>query len=105
VTLAVKLMNNSSFFELYKETLPFSIESVKPAVYPNPASDFITITELNNGLQPIVHKMQIFDVLGIEVMSESIPPTTSSHRMNVEKLPAGVYFIRIGDRVEKFVKV
>jgi hypothetical protein len=38
-------------------------------------------------------------------MSESIHPKTSSHRMNVEKLPAGVYFIRIGTRVEKFVKI
>jgi photosystem II stability/assembly factor-like uncharacterized protein len=72
---------------------------------PNPATDFITITELNNGLQPIVQKVQIFDVLGIEVMSESIHPTTSSHRMNVEKLAAGVYFVKIGDRVEKFIKI
>ncbi len=50
-------------------------------------------------------KVQIFDVLGIEIMSESIHPMTSSHRMNVEKLPAGVYFIRIGNKVEKFVKM
>ncbi|MDX9791557.1 MAG: hypothetical protein RBT61_12060, partial [Candidatus Kapabacteria bacterium] len=57
-------------------------------IYPNPTSDFITITELNNGLQPIVHKVQIFEVLGIEVMAESIHPTTSSHQMNVEKLRA-----------------
>jgi hypothetical protein len=56
-------------------------------------------------LQPIVHKVQIFDVLGIEVMAESIHPTTSSHQMNVEKLRAGVYFIRVGTRVEKFVKM
>jgi hypothetical protein len=74
-------------------------------VFPNPTSDFLTITELNNGLQPIVQKVQIFDVLGIEVMSESIHPMTSIHRMNVEKLPAGVYFIRIGTHVEKFVKM
>ncbi|MDX9791726.1 MAG: T9SS type A sorting domain-containing protein, partial [Candidatus Kapabacteria bacterium] len=74
-------------------------------VTPNPTSDFITITELNNGLQPIVHKVQIFDVLGIEVMSELIHPMTSSHQMNVEKLRAGVYFIRVGTRVEKFVKM
>ncbi|MDX9791570.1 MAG: T9SS type A sorting domain-containing protein [Candidatus Kapabacteria bacterium] len=74
-------------------------------VFPNPTSDFLTISISNNGLQPIVHKVRIFDVLGIEVMSESIHPMTSSHRMNVEKLPAGVYFIRIGDKLEKFVKM
>jgi photosystem II stability/assembly factor-like uncharacterized protein len=75
------------------------------SVSPNPSSDFITISISNNGLQPIVQKVQIFDMLGIDVMSESINPMTSSHRMNVEKLPAGVYFIRIGDIVEKFVKM
>ena len=76
-------------------------------VFPNPAYDFITIQLSNKELQLFASedKVQIFDVLGIEVMSESIHPMTGSHRMNVEKLPAGVYFIRIGNKVEKFVKM
>ena len=37
-----------------------------------------------------VYNVQIFDVLGIEVMSESIHPMTSSHRINIEKLPSPV---------------
>ena len=76
-------------------------------IYPNPTSDFITIQLCNIGLQPFAaeEKVQIFDVLGIEIMSELIHPMTSSNRMNVEKLPAGVYFIRIGDKVEKLVKM
>jgi hypothetical protein len=40
-----------------------------------------------------------------EVFSESIHPMTVSHRMNIESLSSGVYFIRIGDKVEKFVKM
>ena len=77
------------------------------SIFPNPSNDFITITLSNKGLQlfATTDKVQIFDVLGIEVISELIHPMTASHRMNVEKLPAGVYFIRIGDRVEKFVKM
>ena len=77
------------------------------SLYPNPSTDFITITLSNKELQPFAttDKVQIFDVLGIEVISESIHPMTASHRMNVEKLPAGVYFIRAGDKVEKFVKI
>ena len=76
-------------------------------ISPNPANDFITIQFSNKELQLFASedKVQVFDVLGIEVISESIHPMTSSHRMNVEKLPAGVYFIRIGDKVEKFVKM
>ena len=74
-------------------------------IYPNPAGDFITIQpsevlEISEG-----YKVQLFDLLGIEVMSESIHPMTQSHRMNIERLPAGVYYVKIGDKVEKFVKM
>jgi len=75
----------------------------KLTLFPNPTSDFITITELNNGLQPIVHKVQIFDVLGIKVGQSSL--IEGNNRIDVSHLPAGVYFIRIGDKVEKFVKM
>jgi hypothetical protein len=87
-------------------------------VSPNPASDFITISELNNGLKPIVHKVQIFDVLGLEVSQTPSSVITGNSggnstqtvasellRIDVSHLPAGVYFIRIGTRVEKFVKM
>ncbi|MBX3042829.1 MAG: T9SS type A sorting domain-containing protein [Candidatus Kapabacteria bacterium] len=74
-------------------------------LFPNPTSDFITIQTSEVLETSEVSKIQIFDVLGIKVMSESIHPMTSNHRMNVKKLPAGVYFIRIGTRVEKFVKM
>ena len=79
----------------------------KFTIFPNPSNDFIIISLSINGLKPDVatDKVQIFDVLGIEIISESIHPMTSSHRMNVENLPAGVYFIMIGNHVEKFVKL
>ena len=52
-------------------------------------------------------KMQIFDVLGIEVKDLTPTPllTGEGLRIDVSKLPTGVYFISIGDKVEKFVKV
>ena len=76
-------------------------------IQPNPASEFITIQFQTSEVSeyPEILKIQIFDMLGMEIMSESIHPMTGSHRMNVEKLPAGVYFFRIGNRVEKFVKM
>ncbi|MDX9791449.1 MAG: T9SS type A sorting domain-containing protein [Candidatus Kapabacteria bacterium] len=95
-------MNNSSFFELYKETLPFSIESVKPAVYPNPASDFIELS-INNETNPNASFAQIFNIFGIEVSKSSL--TDGNNRINISHLPAGVYYIRIGDKTEKFVKI
>ena len=74
---------------------------------PNPATDFITINhQPTEGFNPSVGSVvEIYDMLGVKVISEPIHPMTSSHRMNVEKLPAGLYFIKIGDRVEKFVKM
>ena len=50
--------------------------------------------------------VQIFDVLGIEI--KDLTPALSKGegvRIDVSKLPAGVYFIKIGDKVEKFVKM
>ena len=76
-------------------------------IKPNPANDFITITLSNNGLQPFAaEKVQIFDMLGIEI--KDLTPALSKGegvRIDVSHLPTGVYFIRIGDKVEKFVKM
>ena len=76
-------------------------------VSPNPASDYVTIQLSNKGLQFFAAsaKVQIFDVLGIEVMSVGIGLDLSTQRIDVSHLSAGVYFIRIGNKVEKFVKM
>jgi hypothetical protein len=62
---------------------------------------------LNKGLQPLVpeQEIKIYNLLGECVINESIHPMTSSHRMNIERLPAGVYFVRVGDWVVRFVKI
>ncbi|MFA5512198.1 MAG: T9SS type A sorting domain-containing protein [Candidatus Kapaibacterium sp.] len=49
--------------------------------------------------------IQIFDVLGIEVMSIGSGLYQSQQRIDISHLPAGVYFVKIGDKVEKFVKM
>ena len=84
--------------------VPIISGDMRLKVYPNPAGDYITIQTSEVSETSEVYKVQIFDMLGIEVLSELIHPITSSHRMNVESLPAGVYYIKIGDKVEKFMK-
>ncbi|MFA7627736.1 MAG: T9SS type A sorting domain-containing protein, partial [Candidatus Kapaibacterium sp.] len=76
-------------------------------IQPNPSSDFITIQfQPTEGFEPSEgYKVQILDVLGIEVMSVGTGLDLSQQRIDVSHLPAGVYFIRIGDKVEKFVKM
>ncbi len=90
--------------------LPTSVDDNIPdisnfSIYPNPATNFIDIKLYNEASLIATDNVQIFDILGIEVMSLSIHPMTQSHRMNIERLPAGVYFIQIGEKVEKFVKM
>ena len=76
-------------------------------ISPNPATDFITIRiQPSEGLEPSEGlKMQIFDILGIELMSVGTSLDLSTQRIDVSHLSAGVYFIRIGSRVQKFVKM
>jgi photosystem II stability/assembly factor-like uncharacterized protein len=74
-------------------------------IFPNPSSDFITIQFSNEELQPFaaVDKVQIFDVYGIEVAQSSL--IDGNKTIDVSHLLVGVYFVKVGERVEKFVKM
>jgi hypothetical protein len=74
-------------------------------IFPNPATEYITIQTSEVFGTSEVYKVQIFDVLGIELMTDSIHPMTRSHRMNIELLPTGVYYLRIGNQTQMFVKI
>ncbi|MBX3042209.1 MAG: T9SS type A sorting domain-containing protein [Ignavibacteriae bacterium] len=107
----VRLISNDSTDLKFTGTPTTSVwESCKDSrivVSPNPASDFITISipEINHRVNPMVDKVQIFDMLGLEVLSVGIGLDLSTQKIDVSHLPAGVYFIRIGNMVEKFVKM
>jgi hypothetical protein len=84
------------------------------SIYPNPASDYITINLKSSGASsngnniwasPIANEIKIYNFLSEMVMFEPIHPMTSSHRMNIQNLPVGLYIIRIGNYSEKFVVV
>jgi hypothetical protein len=73
-------------------------------INPNPASDYIEINLDNVILSEAKNLIKIFNTLGECVMNDSIHPMTPSHRMNIEHLPVGLYFIQIGNYSEKFFK-
>jgi len=78
------------------------------SIYPNPAEDFITIQTSEVSETSEVYKVQIFDVLGIEVISTPSlrdTPQEGNLRIDVSHLPSGIYYIKIGEKVEKFVKM
>ncbi|MCO5252655.1 MAG: YCF48-related protein [Candidatus Kapabacteria bacterium] len=79
------------------------------SIHPNPATEYIEITVAIN---PTVNRrvdvgseIKIFNTLGECVLTEPIHPMTPSHRMNVESLPRGVYYLRFGNRAQVFVKI
>jgi hypothetical protein len=84
-------------------------------ITPNPASDYIEISipdNSNHTLKGMVvneqEKVQIFDILGIEMSSAGGGVNAvdgGGYRIDISNLPAGVYFVRIGDKVEKFLKI
>jgi hypothetical protein len=75
---------------------------------PNPATDFIEISSppLERGSGGVV--MKIFNVFGQTVSTpvcSADTPASGGQRIDVSGLPPGMYFVRIGDKVGKFVKL
>ena len=81
----------------------------KTSIYPNPAKDYIEIKlaafnlTLKRGIDEY-YDIQIFDMLGVIVLTvEQTSP--SVRRIDISNLSPGMYFIKIGSRVDKFVKM
>lgn len=68
-------------------------------VYPNPATDNVTIALEENG----DYTLTLSDMQGREVRAVSF--NDSSYQLNVADLPAGVYILKInGDNQQRFVQ-
>ena len=88
----------------YSVTIVGILESnanIAVAIYPNPASEFITLSVVTQTFD----RVEIIDVLGNVVWSKI---KFSSNRINVQDLKSGVYFLRLeidGNTVsKKFLK-
>jgi hypothetical protein len=72
---------------------------------PNPATDYIDVI-LSEAKHPFL-SVKVYDVLGVCVLTH--PPAISregeSVRIDVSDLAAGVYFVRFGGKMYKFVKM
>jgi hypothetical protein len=79
------------------------------SISPNPVTDFIQISVGANGLSPLQSDVRIYDVLG-EIQTTpnptpALPACEEGVRIDVSGLASGMYFVRIGNRVGKFVKM
>ncbi len=100
------------------DELHFSIQN--NLIYPNPAKDYIEISldspSIKRGqggvssydviLSEARNLIKIYNSLGIEFTPPQTPPLEGrGFKIDISYLPTGVYFIKIGDKFEKFVKL
>ena len=71
----------------------------KIKIYPNPTSSILNLSL--NSLQSKGCDVQITDLLGNEIIKQSL--NTEYSTIDIEALPNGVYFIRVGNSAQKFV--
>ncbi len=95
------------------QDLRLVMKLIKPEITlsPNPVTDFIEIS-VGSRHASTNTDIRIFNVFGEMVVNSSevlnnsqfsIP--NSQLRIDVSGLPSGVYFVRVGDKVEKFIKI
>ena len=68
------------------------------SIYPNPAKDYMFVQPSEGS------DIEIFNILGEKALKVEQTPT-SVQRIDISNLSPGMYFIKIGNRVEKFVKM
>jgi hypothetical protein len=102
-TVMVKAMakDDSKVYGMYELEITFgvgvedkSVSTLK--VYPNPAVDVLNVVSEPNST------VAIYNSVGAK-MDEAFV-STSEHRFNISSYPAGVYFVRNGKAIAKFVK-
>ena len=69
------------------------------SIYPNPANSILNIALTN---QQTVN-VQVFDVLGNEVL-KSATSNSKQTSIDVSNLNSGVYFVKVGNSTQKFIK-
>jgi hypothetical protein len=69
-------------------------------IYPNPAIQTVTISEFDNSMK----SLKLFDVYGRVVHFKQFRTASNQTTIDISSLNAGVYFIKVGNDVGKFVK-
>jgi hypothetical protein len=70
-------------------------------VYPNPAKEQLTVVGLD---ELNINKIEIFDISGKLMKTVGVYETSEELKINISDLNEGIYFIKLGEYVGKFVK-
>ena len=78
----------------------------EPIVYPNPASDYISLSILLNDKQNLL--MELIDINGNKVYDQTLyfPSGISSQIINIADISGGAYILKVtGDNINYFQKI
>jgi hypothetical protein len=99
----------------YKDPTSINIDAVPNqlslSISPNPASDYIIINVGAGSKPALMDEIEIFNIFGEKTTPSNLSGLTpliakeGNFKIDVSNLSPGVYFIRIGDRFEKFIKL
>jgi hypothetical protein len=85
----------SKIISLQNLKAPFGfLEVIK--IYPNPVSDILTVENLDNA-----NNIEIVNILGQTVLYF---PKLNDHTIHISSLESGVYFLKMGGNIFKFIK-
>jgi outer membrane protein assembly factor BamB len=82
----------------------FEIDGDIIQIYPNPASDYIDI-RLDAVILSEAKNLKFFNALGECVLTPLAFGEGTGVRLDISLLQPGVYFIKVGDKVYKFIKM
>ncbi len=104
-----KALNRKNFYSYdygkswsEKRLIPDKQEITNLQIYPNPAGDFINLS-VDSELNLLARDVQILNLLGIVVSKTEL--RDGNNRIDISNLSRGTYFIRVGDKVDRFVKL
>ncbi|GEM_PF-3080841 len=99
----IKFFDNTDIHSEYMNSNSF--------ITPNPAGDYIEIDAksfvmLNEVKHPFLN-VKVYDILGVCVLTHPLAPSREgeSVRLDVSGLAPGIYFVRMGGKMYKFVKM
>lgn len=80
-----------------------SSENFRSSIFPNPATDFIDII-LNEQRQANFENLSICNIFSEIVLSLPVLSNSLIQRIDISKLIPGIYLLKIGNQIQKFIK-
>jgi hypothetical protein len=108
----VKIKNENNCYSDYSNQYNFYTSDILNSsleneilISPNPAIDFLVIQigEGNFSFRP--EKIYIYNYLGELSFSINNSFTNGDLKIDISSLPSGIYFVKIGEKFTKFVKL